>query len=749
MTGGASGRRAFLGWLGLALVLVAFFAEPLFTDRVLFYRDAGTAVHPVLEEARRDGAGELVVLPTWTPRLSHGRPLLANPGHSLLSPLSVVYLVLPFDDAFDAFLVLHVVLAGILMMALARWLGLSIAAGFAAGVGFALGGWIVSATNLHPTLAAGAWAPAVLWAGLAATARPSPRRVAWLSVAVSLQVLGGQPEPVLLTVMTGVVWSVVAVAGGSWIARLWRTAAVFGVAGVGAALLSAPQLLPALLLSRRTLRSLGFTPEALLYNSLDPHFLPGLALPRWGGHPIERVTGGFPGRAWTDTGTPYQLSVYCGLSVVALALVGLVATWRRRARGLSAECPVALPRLATVAAATAVAGVVLALGRHVPGVEAVVDAVPWAIPFRYPVKALLLTALATPLLAALGVSAVQRWRGAGAAGRLAATLAAVVVAGDLSLAHRGFAPTIDGAALDAPPLAAALADAAARLGVGEGQWRLHHQRPPWTGLAPPGERSEQALHRWARRALAPPTGAPHGISHAFEPSDDMLVFLPYFRLTVALHEAEPHAWAAGLGEAGTLWVIALRGDLEHRTRGVLRRVRALGEQDGLPPGSGHLYRNAAFLPRARLTRSVREVAGGGTIPDVVARHGVSTWPPVVLAELAPPAGAAAGAAGLATIVDDAAERLTVATESPADSVLVVSDVHAPGWSATLDGEPVAIARANHAFRAVAVPAGQHVVSFRYRPPGFRAGVLASAVALLAVLIALFLGAGRAARSASA
>jgi uncharacterized membrane protein YfhO len=53
-----------------------------------------------------------------------------------------------------------------------------------------------------------------------------------------------------------------------------------------------------------------------------------------------------------------------------------------------------------------------------------------------------------------------------------------------------------------------------------------------------------------------------------------------------------------------------------------------------------------------------------------------------------------------------------------------------GWTARVDGEEVPILRADHCFRAVAVPAGTCVVDFRYRPPGLLAGCVVSALALL-------------------
>ena len=61
-------------------------------------------------------------------------------------------------------------------------------------------------------------------------------------------------------------------------------------------------------------------------------------------------------------------------------------------------------------------------------------------------------------------------------------------------------------------------------------------------------------------------------------------------------------------------------------------------------------------------------------------------------------------------------------------------VEGPGevW---VDGEPVAIERANLAFRSVYVPAGTHTVRWVYRPTSYRVGLGISAAALLALVIA--------------
>jgi hypothetical protein len=51
----------------------------------------------------------------------------------------------------------------------------------------------------------------------------------------------------------------------------------------------------------------------------------------------------------------------------------------------------------------------------------------------------------------------------------------------------------------------------------------------------------------------------------------------------------------------------------------------------------------------------------------------------------------------------------------AQRLVVLNDLWYPGWEAMVDGNPVNILRANHALRAVCVPAGVHTIEFHYRP----------------------------------
>ena len=71
--------------------------------------------------------------------------------------------------------------------------------------------------------------------------------------------------------------------------------------------------------------------------------------------------------------------------------------------------------------------------------------------------------------------------------------------------------------------------------------------------------------------------------------------------------------------------------------------------------------------------------------------------------------------GRARIVNYRNTEVTVETDSSSDALLVLTDVWHPWWRAEVDGAATQILKADVLFRAVAVPAGKHVVRFTFHP----------------------------------
>ncbi len=77
--------------------------------------------------------------------------------------------------------------------------------------------------------------------------------------------------------------------------------------------------------------------------------------------------------------------------------------------------------------------------------------------------------------------------------------------------------------------------------------------------------------------------------------------------------------------------------------------------------------------------------------------------------------------GEVNVLRDENDRVDLAVDSSGQGLLVLRDTFREGWSATVGGRDVLIGRVDVLFRAVAVPPGRSLVSFRYDPPGFRLG----------------------------
>jgi uncharacterized membrane protein YfhO len=85
------------------------------------------------------------------------------------------------------------------------------------------------------------------------------------------------------------------------------------------------------------------------------------------------------------------------------------------------------------------------------------------------------------------------------------------------------------------------------------------------------------------------------------------------------------------------------------------------------------------------------------------------------------------------------ERVVARSRADRRSLLVLSDIHYPGWKASVDGRDAPLERVDYLLRGVMVPAGAHRVEFRYEPASWRAGWIISVLALLAVAGALVAG----------
>ena len=170
---------------------------------------------------------------------------------------------------------------------------------------------------------------------------------------------------------------------------------------------------------------------------------------------------------------------------------------------------------------------------------------------------------------------------------------------------------------------------------------------------------------------------------------------------------------------------------------------------------GRVFENANALPRVFTPERVRLVRAPATVSepaaDANALFGSAFRDITANRDWRRTAWVLAGRAeetpgGTAEISDYRGDTNTVAFSARVpenEAWLVLSLVQDGGWSARDEaGNAVAVLRANGPFLALKLPAGDHRIRLRYRPPGFSAGLTISALAAAAAIGAVATGARR-------
>jgi hypothetical protein len=154
------------------------------------------------------------------------------------------------------------------------------------------------------------------------------------------------------------------------------------------------------------------------------------------------------------------------------------------------------------------------------------------------------------------------------------------------------------------------------------------------------------------------------------------------------------------------------------------RFAVVPENDPIPDGwrdvvtdhGSRLVENMRVLPRAFVPRGVRI----GVSNDVEDMTAATNFADVAWIDVPGVAHDAANGPGTVSIrrrklgfrIDASMER---------EGFVVISESAWKGWRADVDGQPVKIVRANHAFLGVFVPAGKHTVRVTYLPQSFVIG----------------------------
>jgi len=678
--------------------------------------------------------------PFWNPYQYAGVPFFSNPQSAILFPLTALAYVLPAPLALALAAALKLAGAGLAMFWFLRVVGGGPVPALVGALGFMLGSPMISwlqwtysnATMLIPALFA-----AVEHLRQQATGR----RVALLAVVVAFQLLAGYPQGSFHALLATAAWTLARAPGapGGFLLRSVAAAALGG--GVAAV-----QLLPFVDYVRESAvyayRS-GWTapmhvPVQSAVTFVMPYFY-GTGAERWGTWQFAIMTVfvglvpvlAFPCGALQALREPIS-RFFVGLAVVAGGihyggpLVGMLAGAPGMSLGTNSRLmPVLAFAVCTLAAlglerattgsvrlvrgwfavlSVAVAVTVLA-ALDDPGA----DALTWPLPAQYLVALTLLCACAVMTLG---------W-----------------------LRHRS--PTW-ATALVACQLASLVPLAATYNPVRDADWFYPTPKAiAWL-----------QRHREARAAMPGHVGSVYRIRLA-QGYDGMT---PRRVEELAGPLGSGNAGAAGFLENPlTLWgseplsaVAVLRSNASDLfgVRYVLlppgAELRSPGLRLAYDGADARIFERPQALPRAFLVGRARCVDDADAIRLVRARA-VDFRREVLLSDCkSPTQGEDPSAGDVAAILPGPDDRLRIRVSTAGPAYLVVTETWFPGWRASVDGRKAPVLRANHAFRAVWVPGGDHEVEFRFRPRGFREGLVVSVLAAASVLaLALVRGMDRA------
>jgi hypothetical protein len=735
------------------------------------------------------GFGELRAgrLPLWNPYQHAGSPFFATAQHVLLYPLNLPYLLLPTGEAETVAAILHLLLALGGTMLLARTLGQRWASAAVAGIAFTLSPPVITLTFLPHHLYALAWLPLEL--ALAHRVCAQPARLRWaalLGACAGFQYLGGYPMFVVMSayaVFAYCVWRL----WGSWRSaaerrRLAAAALALGAAGLLAASLSAPQLLPALELAQVSVRAEPLSFEAAAINS---------------GQPAASLLRALLPMRDDPLGTSPTWMPYVGVPALLLAIFALLAAPRRSGTPFFVGF-------------TAVAWLV-GLGANAP-LFAVYYHLPAGDAFRCPYRFFPLAVLGLGVLAGFGADAL--WTAARRM-RVAAWLRWLLLAlGGIAV---GLGTVVPLPAPAGPPLGVSPITIAAMPAVPLGPatvalgWYLI-AAALWLSLSLRAGRRGRALLAWSLPLIVyaslfvavrnwapiPPT---HPELHTMpEPAAQYLRERQGLDRTFVVLSSWPFGPPGRYlpARAGILHGLYVVGDRENvyplrfaqygdrLLTDAMREGRVRAEQLGLPPylpqgellataqspnlrlldllgvrfvvqGPGsdfeqaaapqrfplrfeqddvRIYENVEALPRAFVVHDVAVVPADQVL-DRLTAAGLDPRRTAIVERAPPIAPQPTTQASTVRIAEYAADRVVVDVETPAAGLLVLTDQHYPGWQARVDGRPAEILITDYLFRGVALNAGRHQVVFEFAPRSVRRGIEIGATGLgLFALVAL-------------
>jgi hypothetical protein len=729
-----AGFRDVAAVAALAALAALFWARILGGD-ALDYRDFAFFFVPLrhaFAQVLRSGAA-----PLWNPFFGGGIPLAADPNASVFFPPTLLFAAMPLSAGARLATGAWAVAFPLLSYAGLRGLGRSRFASFAAAGGLAISGPAMALAGYLTT----GWALAFFFPLTAALASRRRGSVLPAGLLFGLVLLAGEPAVGLI-----------ALAGAALIsldrpvtAFLRRLAVTVGI-GVAVAL---PQVVAALGLIARTVRSEALhVAGAAAYYSVRPLRLFAVLWPGLFGDPLSPLPDGFWGGRFFDAGGAYVASLAVGTATLVASVAAL-----------------ALPRGRRWLAVAALSALV-SFGRYLPGGEAVLG-LPGISILRYPEKWLFLTTLALFGAAAIGLDEIARDRdsrswavGAGllfmALSGLALAAARLFPMALLAVLSRArVVSTTAGGDVVALALArefAGVAMFALLSTVVVALPRLRRRAPPILALLLLAELFPRTWN-WLPTVPASALDRPPQVAESVRKLGGRLYF--DVEREVAgdpLRPFFPVRWDVALAGNNDIDRFSPRRsfffglDLTRKTFSDPAKARLLRLADvhvisTIDPAAATIA-GARMIARTSAVRTVYALDGGRRFRLLNAAE-VAKDETESRARLLSPgfdperiAILEGGDALLPVSPGDCqgtvrplrlrAGAETVEVEAPGRCVLVRSETFDPHWRAEIDGAPGLVVPADFAFQGVVVPAGRHVVSFRYRD---RATVVAMIVSL--------------------
>ena len=726
--------------------------------------DQSVAFLPFLEYTRE----RLPDIPLWNPHVMGGRPFLANAQSAIFSPFSVPAYVLPFWRSLAVTAFLKVFISALGLFLLARALSMRWPGAFLAGLVFGFGPFLV-VWLAWPLSSVWAWLPWLLLLTERLVRRPDALAISGLAAITALQFLGGHPESSFHSLFaTLAFYSLRSVqlrrSGEAARVSLPRSLAAFAGALLLGAALAAVAIVPfvELLAHSSDVAERGATGA----NRVELRFSITILLHEYFGRPTAQPLDGFS----------LQRSFYVGALTLSLAAAALLL--RPRAERI-AVAAFGLFSLAMVFGLEPL----FSLVRELPGFGVVHNT-------RFTILYLLCMAL----LAGWGLDELSatdrpagrsRWLLAFGGALVLVPIVFIVVRGrtewglllDEGLdAAWGFATPefslrtrsilVAGALLVWLPFAlGALALLALRIrgGLGAGGFAVLAVLLIAADLFRAGMGHNPAIPiDHARQPITPAlerlqASAPARFAGTI-PSEAIFPLVPDVAMRYGIYDARGYdypiekrfdsLWQRTVSPVTPFAVHTIETPITGsslRTLSLLGVGQLLQQTEDKPldrPGlrlsyrgeDARIYENERALPRAWLVGEQRLVASEEEALEAVSERGFDPRREAIVERELP----GLTGSGQARIAEYEPERVVVETEADAPSLLVLSDVHYPGWKASVDGRDVDVERVDYLLRGIPVPEGASTVELRYEPLSFRIGWIVSLLALAGIAVALVL-----------